>query len=184
MKFKIAVSAILVFLVTLTGVVEAAYDLPKIKVEKENKHKHKSKVKKEKIIKSDWKNFSEFENELKNLVAENPNLSPDDSRRVGNDKNLIFVAFYKGRAFFLDKYSIEIVDNDEQIKTWEQHIFPIGAKISGKNSRVVEQTFHTENGKFYNSSKCKNDLDEIADEEDKIFMVECFKVGYHYAFEK
>ena len=35
MKFKIAVGAMLVFIVALTGFVEAAsYDLPKIKVEK------------------------------------------------------------------------------------------------------------------------------------------------------
>lgn len=181
MKFRVAVSIVLVFLVTLSGVVEAAYDLPKIKTEK--KQKSKSKVKKEKVLKSDWKSFLEFEKELKNIVDKNPNLSPSDSRRIGNDKNLIFVAFYKGRAFFLDKYSIEILDNEGQVKTWKQHIFPINEKLSGKNSRVVSQTFHTENEKNYNSSKCKNDLNEITDVEDKKFMEECFKVGYYHAFE-
>ena len=182
MKFKIAVGAMLVFIVALTGFVEAAsYDLPKIKIEK--KRTNKSGVEKEKVLKSDWKSFLEFEERLKTLLANEKNLSPSDSRRIGTDKNLVFVAFYKGRAFFLDRYSIEILD-DEKGETWQQHIFPIGEKLSGKSSRVVVQTFHFENKNFYNSSKQKNNLNDIENEEDKKFMLECFKVGYYYTFKK
>lgn len=179
MKLKIALGAILIFVVAFSGVVEASYDLPKIKVEK--KHKKTSDTEKEKILKSDWKNFLAFEEEMKNLLAENPNLAPSDSRRVGNDKNLIFVAFYKGRAYFLDKYSIKILKDGE---TWRQHIFPIGEKLSGKSSRITEQTFHVEDEKFYNSSKRKNNLEDAKDAEDKNFLQECLKVGYYFAFKK
>lgn len=183
MKFKAAVGAMLVFIAAFTGLVEAAaYDLPKIKVEK--KRANKSDTEKEKVLKSDWKSFLEFEAKLKTLLANEKNLSPSDSRRIGNDKNLIFVSFYKGRAFFLDRYSIEVIDDEEETKTWRQHIFPIGEKLSGKSSRVVKQTFHLEGKNFYNSSKLKNNLNDIENEEDKNFMRECFKVGYYYTFGK
>ena len=36
---------------------------------------------------------------------------------------------------------------------------------------------------FFNSTKSKNNLADVEDEEDKKFLQECFKVGYHYAFE-
>ena len=181
MNFKASVSAVLIFMMTLTGAAEASYDLPKIQIEKKISNK-KTSVEKEKVLKSDWKDFSQFKEKIETALAENPNLSPSSSERIGNDKNLIFVAFYKNIAFFLDRYSIEVINDDDKFKVWEQHIFTVGEKISGKNSRVTVQKFRFENKKIFNSSKRKNVLDAVKDTEDKKFLEECFKVGYYYAF--
>lgn len=179
MNFKIFLSVLLVLAVTLTGVSEAAYDLPKIKIEK--KHSTKS-VKKEKVIKSDWENLSKFKEKMKKLSEDGRELPASSSERAAVDSNLIFVAFYNGEAYFLDKYSIKVINEEKPGQTWEQHIFPLGEKISGKNSRSTSQKFHFENQKFYNSSGSKNSLDEIENIEDKTFLRECFRVGYYYAF--
>ena len=97
MNFKIFLSVLLVLAVTLTGVSEAAYDLPKIKVEK--KHSTKS-VKKEKVIKSDWENLSKFKEKMKKLSEDGRELPASSSERAAVDSNLIFVAFYNGDIYF------------------------------------------------------------------------------------
>ena len=181
MSLKVSVGAALVFIMAFVGIAEASYDLPKFKIEKERPSKN---PKKENVIKSDWKDFSLFKKKLSDLIAENPELSPSSPERIGNDKNLIFVAFYKDVAYFLDRYSIKIIEDDGQKRVWEQHIFPVGEKISGKNARVTVQTFSFDNQKIYNSSRRKNSLDDLTDAEDKNFLQECFRVGYWYAFKE
>ena len=35
---------------------------------------------------------------------------------------------------------------------------------------------------FFNATKAKDALSEVTDEADRIFLEECFKVGYYFAF--
>lgn len=182
MNLKTSVCMALSLILFFGGIAEAAYDLPKVKVEKKSSNKADSK--KEKVIKSDWTEFAKFEERIKTALIQNPDLSPSAPERIGEDKNLVFVAFYKDMAYFLDKYSIKIIGDGDGNRIWEQHIFPIGEKISSKNTRVTVQTFRFENQKIYNSSRRKNELNDVSDAEDRIFLKECFKVGYYYTFKE
>ena len=165
-----------IFGVLLTGTVEA-YDLPKIKIEKKV-----AKTPKKQIFVSDWKSNKIFEEKLKALADENKNLSPSSPERVSYDKNRVFIAFYKGYAYFLDKYSVQVQSDSNEGRSWTQKIFPIGQNVSPKNSRATEQNFYFDGENFYNSLNKKSPIDAIIDEDDKIFMKECFKVGYYFAF--
>lgn len=179
MKFKIFVSVFLILTIISAGLVEAAYDLPKIKIEKS-----KSTAVKKSVLKSDWKDFRQFENKIKLVLAEEKNLSPASPARIFRDKNLVFIGFYKDTAYFLDKYSIKILANDERSKIWKQHIFPVGMQVSSKNSRMTVQTFRIEDGKFYNSAKLKKSFEDIENAGDKNFLSECLKVGCYCAFDE
>ena len=130
MNFKTSVSAALVCLMSLVGVTEASYDLPKIKIEKKKTSESNS----EKGLKGDWYDVELFEQKMKLLLEKNPDLPPSSPERLATDKNLVFIAFYKDYAYFLDRYSIKLVKNSEQERSWTQYIFPIGSKVSGKNS--------------------------------------------------
>ena len=160
----------------LTGTVEA-YDLPKIKTE----NKLPNDTKKQLFV-SDWKSEKLFEERLKTLVDENKNLSPASPERVSYDKNRVFIAFYKGYAYFLDKYSVQVESDKINGRSWTQRIFPIGQGISPKNSQATEQKFYFDGENFYNSLNKKSPVDALIDEDDKAFLKECFKVGYYFAF--
>ena len=160
----------------LTGTVEA-YDLPKIKTE----NKLPNDTKKQLFV-SDWKSEKLFEERLKTLVDENKNLSPASPERVSYDKNRVFIAFYKGYAYFLDKYSVQVESDKINGRSWTQRIFPIGQGISPKNSRATEQKFYFDGENFYNSLNKTSPVDALIDEDDKAFLKECFKVGYYFAF--
>lgn len=157
-----------------TGTAQA-YDLPKIIVEKKVAEKQFKNS-------SDWSGSENFEKKLKLLLAEKGTLPASSKERINRDKNLVFVGFYKGNAYFLDRYSIKIADNDSDKKSWKQHIFPIGKDISTNNSKYTAQRFCLQDGEFYNSLKAKDKISELPDEEDKKFLAECFKVGYYYTF--
>ena len=174
MLFKIIASTILIGVIFCGNA--SAYDLPKIKVEKTVKKAPMG------ILKSDWEATNLFEEKLKALAEQNKKLSPASPERVSYDKNRIFIAFYKGNAYFLDKYSIEVKRDNVNGKSWTQRIFPIGQNISPKNSRATEQRFYYDGKNFYNASGKSNPLDKIADVDDKNFMRECFIVGYYFAF--
>ena len=152
-----------------------AYDLPKIFPDKENSAPMGA---------SDWESFELFRQNLKSLLAENPNLPASSPARINKDKNLIFVAFYKGNAYFLDKYSVEVKKNTSKVKSWKQHIVPIGKGISPKNSVATKQNFSLQNETFYNSLRKKDKISAAENDEDKKFLAECFKVGYYFAFKK
>lgn len=181
MNFKASASAALTVLILFGGIVEASYDLPKIKIEKKIPA-DKVDEKQKKVLKGDWYDAKLFEQKIKAILEKNPTLPPSSPERIATDKNLIFIAFYKNYAYFLDKYSIKIIKDSEKEKSWTQHIFPVGEKISSKNSRLTLQKFCFDGENFYNSSRRKNDLKNVTDAEDKLFLEECFKVGYYYAF--
>ena len=160
----------------ITGTVEA-YDLPKIKIE----NKLPNDTKKQLFV-SDWTSNKIFEERLKALFDENKNLSPASPERVSYDKNRVFIAFYKGYAYFLDKYSVQVESDKINGRSWTQRIFPIGQGISPKNSRATEQKFYFDGENFYNSLNKTSPVDALIDEDDKAFLKECFKVGYYFAF--
>ncbi|MBR5913398.1 MAG: hypothetical protein IKZ58_03405 [Selenomonadaceae bacterium] len=162
--------------VILTGTVEA-YDLPKIKADKKISADNKKP-----IFASDWESMTLFEDKLKILIAENKTLSPSSPERVSYDKNRVFIAFYKGNAYFLDKYSLQVKINSNGEKSWTQRIFPIGQNVSPKNSVATTQKFYFDGKNSYNALNKNNPIDAIVDAEDKAFLAECFKVGYYFAF--
>ena len=176
MTFKTFIGAIFFGLIFFANVSEA-YDLPKIEVEKQGEEE----VDQKKIFKSDWTEWDEWKEKISEL-EKNKNFPADDEKRILRDKNLVYVATYKGFMFYLDRYSIEIQKNSEAEQSWRQKIFTIGKDISSKTARAITQTFYTDGDGKYNSSKRKNNLDEIENDEDKEFLEECYKVGYHYAF--
>ena len=178
MNFKIPLASALIFFFMTTGVGEA-YDLPKVFVEKKISEK---KEQKPPIRKSDWTAENLFEKKIKLTLAENPDLPGSSPHRVGADKNNVFIAFYKGNAYFLDRYSVKVVQNSSDTKSWKQRIFAIGEKVSSKNAKAILQKFSFDGEKYYNSLKSTNDLNSVENEEDKKFLTECFKVGYYYAF--
>jgi len=171
---KIFASTLLIAVIFSGNV--AAYDLPKIKSEKNVKPAPLG------IFKSDWNDTNIFEEQLKILTAQNKPLSAASPLRVSHDKNRIFVAFYRGNAYFLDKYSIEVKKNSADVQSWTQRIFPVGQNISPKNSRSTVQKFCYDGKNFFNALSKSNSIDKIVDDEDKKFMRECFKVGYYFAF--
>ncbi len=157
-----------------------AYDLPKIKPDK--KISAESEDATRKGLKGDWSHVEKFEREIQAALAENPNLPASSPARVTEDKNLIFIAYYKGNAYFLDKYSLKVARNSRERRTWSQHIFPIGEGISPQNSRATKQKFNTEAGEIYNSRGRSDKISKAKTDADRIFLEECFKVGYYYAF--
>ena len=184
MFFKNFVGAILVGLIffTNTAITAAAYDLPKIKIEKPKKSSKQVEGDEKKVFKSDWKSFEIFSQNLKSILEVNDNLPAAAKERISVDKNLIFVGFYKGNLYFLDRYSIKIKKNTASEKSWQQMIFPVGEKISPQNTRATLQKFYTDGENIFNSTKAKNNLAEVEKLDDKKFLQECFKVGYYYTF--
>ena len=176
MLSKIIASATIVGILLTAGIVEA-YDLPKIKIEKKI-----AKDTKKQLFVSDWTSNKIFEDRLKVLVDENKNLSPASPERVSYDKNRVFIAFYKGYAYFLDKYTVQVKSDEIDGRSWTQRIFPIGQNVSPKNSRATEQNFYFDGKNFYNSPNKNSPIDALTDEDDKAFLEECFKVGYYFAF--
>lgn len=175
---KALISGVLAGFVLFSGTAYA-YDLPKIRVDKKIAPKQFENS-------SDWSSAEKFESKIKLLLEENGTIPASSKERINRDKNLVFIAFYKGNAYFLDRYSIEVKekDSDQNKKSWKQHIFPIGKGISTKNSKYTAQKFCLQDGEFYNSLKNKDNISEVPDEEDKKFLAECFKVGYYYAFKE
>ena len=163
----------------------SAYDLPKFLPDKK-KVETKTNTETESTPKttSDWTGAELFEQKIKSLLAENENLPASSKERINRDKNLVFVAFYNGKAYFLDRYSIKIKKNTAEVKSWKQHIFPIGKGISPKNSAATQQRFSLQDNTFYNSLSKKDEISAAPNDEDKKFLAECFKVGYYYAFKK
>ena len=182
MFFKNFVGVILVGLIFFSNTA-AAYDLPKIKIEKPKKVEKKLQKDKKTFFKSDWKSFKLFEEKIKLSLQTKLDLPADSTERMLADKNLVFVGIYKGNLYFLDRYSIKIKKNTAAEKSWQQMIFPIGENISSKNTVATLQKFYTDGENNFNSTKAKNNLADVEDADDQNFLQECFKVGYHYAFE-
>lgn len=172
-------SAALLITLLLNGGMAQAYDLPKLKPDKKISANVEQK---QPMLKSDWTNAELLEQKLRALTANGKSLAPNDPARLAEDKNFVFVAFYNDAPYFLDKYSIKIRRNVDGKQVWEQKIFPITKKFSPRNAKALTQKFCLEDGKFYNSTKAKDALANVADDSDKIFLAECFKVGYYFAF--
>ena len=170
------IAGVLLASVILTGTVEA-YDLPKIKIDKKVTAESKKP-----IFVSDWTETNRFTAHLKKLLEENKTLSVASPERTSYDKNRVFIAFYKGNAYFLDKYSVQVETDSEGVQSWTQRIFPIGQNVSPKNSQSTEQKFCFDGKNFYNSLKKNNPIDAMTDADDRDFMNECFRVGYYFAF--
>ena len=174
---KISAALLISFLVT--GGAAQAYDLPKLKPDKKISQ---SAQQKKPMLKSDWQGAELFEQTIKARLAGGKELAPDDPARVPTDKNYVFVAFYNNAPYFLDKYSIKIRQNADGMRVWEQNIFPITKNFSPRNATSTHQKFCLADGKFFNSTKAKDALSEAANEADRIFLQECFKIGYYFAF--
>ncbi len=182
------ISAALMISFILTGGTVQAYDLPKFKPDKKVTAKtEKPKTGKEITLKGDWKDADAFEKKMRELL-DGKELATDDPARVPGDKNYVFVAFYNDVPFFLDRYSIKVKTTEDGSKVWEQKIFPISKKLSPTNATATHQKFCLADGKFFNSLKVKAkdkdkyDLAKVENDADKIFLMECFKVGYRFAF--
>ena len=176
-KISVAILAAMFF---FSGNVAQAYDLPKIKPDK--KVTASAEQKKGPMLKSDWKSAELFEQQIRARLSGGERLAANDPARVATDPNYIFIAFRDGAPYFLDKYSIKVRKNSDGAKVWEQKIFPITKKFSPSNATATNQKFCLADGKFYNAFKAKNALSDLADETDRIFLEECFKVGYYFAF--
>lgn len=174
---KISAALLIGFL--LAGNAAQAYDLPKLKPDKEIS---KAAQPKKTMLKSDWQGAELFEQTIKARLAGGKELTPDDPARVPTDKNYVFIAFYNGAPYFLDKYSIKIRKRADGMRVWEQKIFPITKNFSPRNATSTQQKFCLADGKFYNSTKAKDAILEAANEADRIFLQECFKIGYYFAF--
>ena len=172
-------AALLITLLVTSGAAQA-YDLPKLKPDK--KISKTVEQKKGSVLKSDWKGAELFEQTIKTRLANGEKFAPNDPARVPTDSNYVVIAFYNDAPYFLDKYSIKIKKNSDAARVWEQKIFPISKNYSPKNATATPQKFCLTDGKFYNSTKDKDALSEIADETDRAFLEECFKVGYYFAF--
>lgn len=175
---KISAALLMTFL--LSGNVAQAYDLPLFKPDK--KISKEAKAEKKSVLKSDWQDAELFEQKIKARLASGEKLPPDDPARVPSDKNYVFIGFYNDAPYFLDKYSIKIKKNFDAAKVWEQNIFPISQKFSPRNATSTHQKFCLSDGKFFNSTKPKDALADVTDDADRIFLQECFKVGYYFAF--
>lgn len=172
---KKILAALLTSVVLASGVAQA-YDLPQLKPDKQT-----TKQKKAPILKSDWQGAELFEQAIKARLASGEELKPDDPARVPTDKNYVFVAFYNDAPYFLDKYSIKVRKN-AAAQVWEQNIFPITQKFSPRNATSTHQKFCLRGGRAFNSTKAKDALADVADEADRNFLRECFRVGYYFAF--
>lgn len=183
MVSKIITSALLIGII-FSGSVEA-YDLPQIKPDKKVTDKNGAvKDNQRPMFAGDWEETNRFEARLKALLEENKKLPPDSPERVSYDKNRVFIAFYKGNAYFLDKYSVEVKTDAKGRQSWTQRIFPIGQNISPKNSVSTEQSFYFDGKDFYNSLSKLDPIDRLGNKEAKDFLNECFKIGYYFAFGK
>ena len=171
-------SAALLISSLLIGNAAQAYDLPKLKPDKKISQTAQQKPP---MLKSDWQGAELFEQMIKARLGSGQELAPNDPARVPADKNYVFVAFYNDAPYFLDKYSIKVSKNDD-VRTWEQNIFPITKNFSPRNATSTHQRFCLADGKFFNSNKAKDPIAEVANEADRIFLSECFKVGYYFAF--
>lgn len=176
---KFSAAALLMTFLASSGAAQA-YDLPKIKPDK--KIVKEVTTDKGPTLKSDWKSAELFEQKIRARMAAGERLAPDDPARVAGDPNFVFVAFYNDAPYFLDKYSIKITRNDDGTQIWEQKIFPISKNFSPKNATATTQRFCLADGKFYNSTKNKDALSDVANETDRNFLTECFMVGYRFAF--
>ncbi len=176
MLYKKFIAAVLLTGVIFTGTVEA-YDLPKIRVDKKVTAESKKPM-----LAGDWTETTRFLKKLEKILSENKTLSVASPERTSYDKNRVFIAFYKGNAYFLDKYSVQVTDDSAGGQSWTQRIFPIGENVSPKNAQATEQKFFFDGKNFYNSLKKNNPIDAMADADDRNFMNECFKVGYYFAF--
>ena len=174
------ISAVLAVSLLVSSGAAQAYDLPKLKPDK--KISAAAEQKKGPMLKSDWTSADLFEEKIKARLASGEKLAPADPARVAADKNYVFVAFYNGAPFFLDKYSIKVKKNSDGMKVWEQKIFPISKDYSPRNAKATAQKFCLANGKIFNSAKEKDALAEVTNETDRVFLEECFKVGYYFAF--
>ncbi len=171
-----------IFCTVLTGFIffagtAQAYDLPKIYPAKETAEVSRK-------FKMDWSHIEKFEQQIKIALAENENLPASSPARIGDDPNLIFIAFYKGNAYYLDKYSIKLEKKTSTRQSWSQRIIPIGKQVSPKTAKATAQNFCYENNQRYNSLGRRSNLAAVADETDRKFLAECFKVGYYFAFGK
>jgi len=174
------ISAVLAVSLLVSSGAAQAYDLPKLKPDK--KISATAEQQKGPMLKSDWTSADLFEEKIKLRLASGEKLSPADPARVAADKNYVFVAFYNGAPFFLDKYSIKIKKNSDGVKIWQQKIFPISKNYSPRNAKATNQNFYFTDGKIFNAVKEKDALAEMTDEADKNFLTECFRVGYYFAF--
>ncbi|MCR5834618.1 MAG: hypothetical protein K6G55_08235 [Selenomonadaceae bacterium] len=179
---KMFLAAALLVTLTIFGSIAQAYDLPKFKPDKKVT-KTVAVPKKGPVLKSDWESADLYEQKIRTRLATGEPLPPDAPERIIADPNYIFIAFYNDAPYFLDKYSLKVKQDSEDMQVWEQRIFPITKKYSPANATATVQTFCLADGIFYNSGKKKNALAEAKNEADKIFLEECFKVGYHFAFE-
>lgn len=134
--------------------IAVAYDLPKVKVEK---------IETEEDSVTNKKTFDES-----NLII---------------DKNYIFIGNYKGLDYYLDFYSIKIKKNKPNKQVWSQFIFPIGPNVKPPNSRSKSQKFYFDGVNAYNSTRKNNLIEDLEDEEDRTFLLNCFEIGYQYAFD-
>ena len=173
------ISAALLISFLAYGNAAQAYDLPKLKPDKKISQTAKQKPP---MLKSDWQGAELFEQTIKARLKSGRELEPDDPARVPTDKNYVFVAFYNDAPYFLDKYSIKVRKRADGVRVWEQNIFPITKKFSPRNATSTHQKFCLADGKFFNSTKAKDALSEATDEADRIFLHECFKIGYYFAF--
>ena len=171
------ISAALFAGLLFAGGVAQAYDLPQLKPDKKV-----AEQKKPSMLKSDWQGAQLFEQRIRARLAEVGELAPDDPARVPADKNYVFVAFYNDAPYFLDKYSVKVRKNTDAAQVWEQMIFPISQSFSPRNATSTRQRFCLRGGKAFNSTKAKDALADLSNEADRQFLLECFKVGYYFAF--
>ena len=115
-----------------------------------------------------------YSNDNKNTKTETPMT----------DKNYIFIDEYKGFKYYLDLYSIKVKKNKTDLQSWSQFIFPIGSYITPANAKSTLQKFCFDGNDFYNSTHRKNKIEEIENDEDREFLLKCFKIGYYHAFNK
>ncbi len=174
------ISAAILISVLVCGNAAQAYDLPKLKPDKVVSKS--AQPPKKPMLKSDWQGADLFEQTIKARLALGEELAPDDPARVPTDKNYVFVAFYNDAPYFLDKYSIKIGKRADGVRVWEQNVFPITKKFSPRNATSTHQKFCFADGKFFNSTKTKDAIADLTDEAGRIFLLECFKVGYYFAF--
>ena len=188
---KIFAGFVLASFIFVAGAAEA-YDLPKIKSERKHTKKFSRTLsdkktlnaKKKSFGKSDWKSAELFETKIKKILESGEKISPSSALRIAEDDNYIFVAFYKDQAYFLDKRSLRIKKDADGVQSWQQFIFPIGPKVLPINAKSTKQKFCFDGKNIYNSFSQKNNLTGVENDEEKIFLEECFEVGYFYTFGK
>ncbi len=120
--------------------------------------------------------------ELPALELPQENLPVDSPQRISIDKNLIFIAQFKGYAYYLDKYSIQIVKDNSGARIFRQRIYPVGENISPKDAKATAQDFFTDGKNIYNSTRRRENLSDLTNDTEKNFLLKCFSVGYFYAF--